>query len=120
MHHFEYLFIGIGDYTALVPWMWTSAMLTVGCLVLMLFPSVRRQEAILAVICCAIIVAIWIEKGMGMIVTGFIPSPLGKISEYSPTLLEVAITLGVYGIGFFILTVLYKIVTGVREQTQLT
>jgi Ni/Fe-hydrogenase subunit HybB-like protein len=86
--------------------------------VLLLFPNVRRQEKYLVGLCAAVIVAVWIEKGMGMVVTGFVPSPLGKVTDYSPTLLEVAITLGVYGIGFFVLTVLYKIVVGVRERIQ--
>jgi len=52
-------------------------------------------------------------------VAGFIPSPLGKITEYTPTLPEIAITVGVYAIGFLVLTVLYKIVLGVRERTEI-
>jgi Ni/Fe-hydrogenase subunit HybB-like protein len=65
-----------------------------------------------------VIVAIWIEKGMGLIVTGFVPSPLGEITEYTPTAPEVMITIGVYGIGFLILTLFYKIVVSVREKTE--
>jgi Ni/Fe-hydrogenase subunit HybB-like protein len=84
----------------------------------LLVPRIRRQENILAVICVGVIVAIWIEKGMGLVVTGFIPSPLGKITEYTPTLLEVAVTVGVYGIGFFVLTLLYKIIQNVRERVE--
>jgi molybdopterin-containing oxidoreductase family membrane subunit len=33
---------------------------------------------------------IWIEKGMGLIVPGFIPSPIGEVTEYYPTFIEVA------------------------------
>lgn len=118
VEHFAYLFVGREGKIALVPWMWVSALLTVGCVVLLLFPAIRSQEKYLLGLCSAVIVAIWIEKGMGMVVTGFVPSPLGKVTEYSPTALEVVITLGVYAIGFFVLTVLYKIVIGVREQLQ--
>ncbi len=116
VHHFEYLFLGLGDKSALVPWMWFSALLTVCCVTLLLFPKVRSQEKYLVAICAAVIVAIWIEKGIGMVVAGFIPSPLGKVTEYAPTTLEVLITLGVYGVGFFILTVFYKIVISIRER----
>lgn len=122
-HHtisFAYLFTGVGEYSALVPWMWASALLTIACVVLLLFPKVRANEKLLAGICAGVIAAIWIEKGLGMVVTGFIPSPLGHITEYAPTVLEILITLGVYGIGFFVLTTLYKIVIGVREQLQQT
>jgi molybdopterin-containing oxidoreductase family membrane subunit len=120
VQHFQYLYVGLNGKAAMVPWMWTSALLTVACVVLLLLPKIRRQENYLIGICCAVIVAVWIEKGMGMIVTGFIPSPLEHVTEYAPTVLEVAITLGVYGVGFLVLTVLYKIVIGVREQKQAT
>ena len=66
------------------------------------------------------ITAIWIEKGMGMVVAGFIPSPLGEITEYLPTRPEVAITVGVYAIGFMILTMFYRIVVNVRERLETT
>ena len=117
LHPFEYLF-GVHGGSVLAPWMWASVLMTVACVVLLLFPAVRRQEGLLAVLCVGVIAAIWIEKGMGMIVTGFIPSPLGKISQYVPTAPEIMITLGVYAIGCFILSVLYKIVVSVRERAE--
>jgi len=116
LHHFEYLFVGLHGHDNLVLWVWVCEVLTVCCVLLLLIPKVRAQEAMLAILCVAVIAAIWIEKGMAMIVTGFIPSPLGKITEYKPTLPEIAITLGVYAIGFLVLTVLYKIVLSVRER----
>jgi Ni/Fe-hydrogenase subunit HybB-like protein len=68
------------------------------------------------------IVGIWIEKGMGLIVPGFIPSTLHEIVEYSPSLLEWKITAGIWAFGFLILTVLLKLIAAVvtgemREQT---
>ena len=120
VHPFEYLFVGLHGHGALVPWIWACELLTVGCVVLLLMPQVRRNEGFLAVLCAMVIAAIWIEKGMAMVVTGFIPSPLGKVTEYTPTAPEVAITVGVYAIGFFILTVLYKVVLNVRERLEVT
>jgi len=119
-HHlepFEYLF-GIHEESVLAPWMWTSVALTLACVVLLLCPAVRRREGLLALLCVGVIAAIWIEKGMGMIVAGFNPSPFGRITQYTPTVLEVLITLGVYGIGFLILSVFYKIVVSVRERAE--
>ena len=63
-----------------------------------------------------VIIAIWIEKGVGMVVTGFVPNPLGHITDYSPSGVEVAVTVGVYAIGFMMLTLIYKIVVNVRER----
>ena len=55
---------------------------------------------------------------MGLVVTGFIPSPLEKITEYYPTAPEVLITLGVWAMGFFILTILYKVAISVKEEIE--
>ena len=117
-HAFEDLFVGLGGKSALAPWMWACELLTVGCVVLLLLPKARRHEGLLAGICVAVIAAIWIEKGMGLVVAGFVPSPLGKVTEYVPTAPEIMITLGVYAIGFFVLSVFYKIVVSVREKME--
>lgn len=118
LHHFEYLFFGLEGKATLVPWMWTSQLLAIAALIVLLVPRFRRREHILVVVCVAVVISIWIEKGLGMVVTGFIPSPLGGLTEYWPTSPEILITLGVYGVGALILTVLYKIATTVREELE--
>jgi molybdopterin-containing oxidoreductase family membrane subunit len=120
VHHFEYLFFGLEGKTALVPWMWTSTLLTLTAMVLLLFPKIRRNESTLFFICIAVVTAIWIDKGLGMVITGFIPNPLGEVNEYWPTLSETLITLGIYAGGFLILTGLYKIAVSVREEIEVT
>lgn len=118
LHAFEYLYVGLHGHDALVPWMWTSAILTITCITLLLIPRIRNNLKFLGPICVAVIVAVWIEKGVGMVVTGFVPNPLGHITDYSPTGIEIAITAGVYAIGFLMLTFIYKIVVSVRERMQ--
>ncbi len=118
VHSFEYLFFGLEGHTGLMGWMWACELISVLCVVLLLSPKVRAKENVLALLCVGVIAAIWIEKGMAMIVTGFIPAPLGNITEYTPTLVEIGVTAGVYAIGFLVLTVLYKIVLGVREELE--
>jgi molybdopterin-containing oxidoreductase family membrane subunit len=116
VHAFEYLYMGLHGHDALVPWMWTGAVLTVICVTLLLIPRVRNNLKILGFLCAGVIAAIWIEKGVGMVVTGFVPNPLGAITDYSPSGVEVAVTVGVYAIGFMMLTLIYKIVVNVRER----
>ncbi len=118
VQHFEYLFVGLEGHAALTPWIWVCELLTVGCVVLLLVPKVRRHEPLLAMLCLAVIAAIWIEKGMAMVVTGFIPSPLGHVTEYTPTCPEIVITVGVYAVGCFVLTVLYQVVLSVRQRLE--
>jgi Ni/Fe-hydrogenase subunit HybB-like protein len=120
LHAFEYLFVGLQGHATLVPWMWVGSALTACTVVLLLVPKIRNQEKFLAPLSAGVILAIWIEKGLALVVAGFIPSPLGRITEYTPTAPEIAITVGVYAVGFFVLTVLYKIVVNVRERLEVT
>ncbi|MFC1661384.1 sulfate reduction electron transfer complex DsrMKJOP subunit DsrP [Gemmatimonadota bacterium] len=116
IHPFEYLFVGLHGHAPLRPWMWTGAVLTVICVVGLLTPKIRNQPKYLAALCVGVIAAIWIEKGVGMVVTGFIPNPMGHITDYAPTGVEIAVTAGVYALGFLVLTMIYKIVVTVRER----
>jgi len=116
MHHFQYLFWGLEGHTELVPWMWTAEFLALGSLVVLLRPSLRDNYNWLAPACVAIFISVWIEKGMGMIVTGFVPNPLGHITPYTPTLPEIGVTLGIYALGALMVTVLYKIALSVRGE----
>ncbi len=114
--HFEYLFLGLDGKSFLVPWMWTSEILAIFALVLLLIPKFRKSHKTLVVACIAVFVSLWIDKGMGLVITGFVPNPLGEVVEYIPTFPEVSITLAVYAIGALIVTVLYKIALSVRHQ----
>jgi molybdopterin-containing oxidoreductase family membrane subunit len=62
----------------------------------------------LNVTCVLCIVGIWIEKGMGLVIPGFIPTPLGEIIEYSPSLNETLISLGIWGFGLLCYTVFLR------------
>jgi molybdopterin-containing oxidoreductase family membrane subunit len=114
--HFQYLFLGLDGHAELAPWMWAGQVLALGALVILLQPRVRSQTGWLAAACAAVVVSVWIEKGLGMIVTGFVPSPLGHVTKYVPTAPEVLIALSVYGIGALIVTILYKTALSVRGE----
>ena len=61
-------------------------------------------------------VGIWIEKGLGLIVPGFIPGPWGKIVEYAPSWVEITITLGIWAMGAFIFTILAKVAIAIETK----
>jgi len=114
--HFIYMFTGLHGHVNLVPWMWTSAVLAFVALVMLIIPAVRKKEIWLAAACVAVFVSLWIEKGLGLVITGFIPSPLEAITEYNPTGPEIAITLGVWAAGFLLLTFFYRIFIAVHRD----
>ena len=116
MHTFVYLFAGLEGHGNLVPWMWASALFALISLVLLIVPATRKKEDILAVACVSVFLATWIDKGMGLVVGGFIPNPFDRVTEYSPTAPELLITLGIWATGFFVLTILFKIAVSVKEE----
>ncbi len=116
MDHFKYLFIGLQGKGAYVPWMWSSLILMVIGIILTVNPITRKNEGVLAVACVVIFFGTWIDKGLGMISGGFTPNPLHQVNEYKPTLEEVVIALGVWAMGFLILTALFKIAVSVKEE----
>ena len=116
MDHIKYLFVGLHGHGAYVPWMWSSMALMVLGIILTVNPFTRKNEGVLAVACVMIFLGTWIDKGLGMIAGGFTPSPLHEINEYIPTVPEIVIALGVWALGFFVLTALFKIAVGVKEE----
>lgn len=117
MRPFQYLYFGLEGHAKLVPLMWTSTILALVSLALLVNPATRRNESTLSIACIALFVSLWIDKGFGLIVGGFVPNPFEQVREYWPTLPETMITLGVWAIGLLILTVLYKVAISVREET---
>ncbi|MBZ0266905.1 polysulfide reductase NrfD [bacterium] len=101
----RYLFFGLHGHHALVPWIWTAIGLNVLAAGLLLHPSATSRAAILVPACTMAFVGTWIEKGMGLIVPGFIPSTLHEIVEYAPSVTEWKVTAGIWAFGFLVFTV---------------
>ncbi len=116
MDHLRYLFFGLHGHGALVPWMWSSIALMVLGIILLVIPATRKNETVLAVACVAVFIGTWIDKGLGMISGGFVPSPLHHVNEYIPTGPELMISLAVWAVGFFVLTFLFKMAVSVKEE----
>lgn len=104
----RYLFFGLGGRHALVPWIWTALALDAAALGLLYTPLSRRARY-LSLACVLLIVGVWIEKGMGLIIPAFVPTPLGEIVEYTPTLNESMVSLGIWAFGLLVYTILVRV-----------
>lgn len=105
----HYLFFGLRGHNALVPWIRTAVVLNVLATVALMIHPVRRTPRWLMIACGTLFIAIWIEKGLGLVIPGFVPSPLGEIVEYTPTWVELCVTAGIWALGFFVLTILVRV-----------
>ena len=104
----RYLFFGLHGHDALVPWIWSAVALNGGALILLMTPWTRRPGPLNAA-CLALIVGVWIEKGMGLIVPAFIPTPLGDVVEYAPTWNEILVCAGIWAFGLLLYTIFVRI-----------
>ena len=103
-----YLYFGLDGYNSLVPWIWTAVSMNLIATVTLAFNPGDNDPRILFPASILLFVGIWIEKGIGLIVPGLVPSPLGEIVDYAPSWVEVGITLGIFSLGTFIVTLLVK------------
>ncbi|UCG78734.1 MAG: polysulfide reductase NrfD [Nitrospirota bacterium] len=104
----KYLYFGLHGHANLVPWMWPALLFNITAFFLFLLPKTREHPFGLNLACILVITGVYIEKGMGLIVPGFIPGTLGEIYEYTPTMLEKVITVGIWAGGAMIYTFLLK------------
>jgi molybdopterin-containing oxidoreductase family membrane subunit len=104
----QYLYFGLHGKMAPKPWIWLATILNVTAFFLFLFPRTRENFTTLNMGCLFIIVGVYIEKGMGLVVPGFVPDTLGEIYEYTPTAREIVVTTGIWAAGALLYTFLLK------------
>ena len=119
----RYLFFGIHGHRMLVPYIWSAILMELFAIFVLLTPYLRNNWKFMRVACVTAFVGIWVEKGMGLIVPGFIPTPLGDLVEYTPSTIEILVSLGIWSFGALIFTMMGKVVIAIetgelRFQTQ--
>jgi Ni/Fe-hydrogenase subunit HybB-like protein len=115
---FRYLLFGLHGNDALRPWYWAMLLATLSTVVLFFIPATRKNRVLLVVASGIGFIGLWIDKGLVLVVAAFIPNPFGQVREYPPTGREILITLGIYGVGALIITLLYKIVVSVEKKRE--
>jgi len=110
----RYLYLGFHGYHALVPWIWTAIVFNLTAMFLLVLP-LSRSLRWLNLTCVLCIVGIWIEKGMGLVIPGFIPTPLGQIVEYRPSLNETLVCIGIWAFGLLCYTVFLRMAVPIMQ-----
>jgi len=105
----KYLYQGLEGHSDLVSYIWTATLFNTTAFLLFLIPQTRENQITLNIGCILIFVGVYIEKGMGLVVPGFVPDVLGGFYEYSPTGTEILVTLGIWATGLLVYTMLLRI-----------
>jgi molybdopterin-containing oxidoreductase family membrane subunit len=112
-----YLYLGLDGANRLVPWIWSAITLQVAAGAILTVHALRRRRVVASIACGLAIVGVWIEKGMGLVIPGFVPTPLGEVFEYSPSWGEVFVSLGIWALGMLIFTFLAKVAIPIELGT---
>jgi molybdopterin-containing oxidoreductase family membrane subunit len=110
-HHSQpsiYLYFGLKGHSALVPWIWTAISINILGTLTMAFNPGRNNPKVLFPASILLFLGIWIEKGIGLIVPGLVPSPMGEVVDYAPSWVEISVTLGILAFGIFVVTMLIR------------
>ena len=84
----RYLYLGLDGFASLQSWIWFALALNVIAVLILMIDPLRKKTMLLNIACVLTFTGIWIEKGMGLVIPGFIPTPLGEVFEYAPTSVE--------------------------------
>ncbi|MSN25181.1 MAG: polysulfide reductase [Geobacter sp.] len=105
----QYLFEGLHGHSALVPWIWTAMIFNLTAFFIFLVPDTRRNNVTLIIGCFLVFIGVYIEKGMGLVIPGFIPDVLHEIYEYAPSSIELLLSMGIWATGLFVFTMLLRV-----------
>lgn len=108
-----YLYFGLHGKTALVPWIWTAIAMNITAAILFLWAPGKQKLWAIDLACVLTLIGIWVEKGIGLIVPGFVPSTLHEVVEYLPNLLEWKVSVGIWALGLILFTIGLKIAVAV-------
>jgi len=110
----RYLFFGLHGHAMLAPYIWGGLSLSLCALVIFASASLSELPGwrVLASVFC--VVGVWIEKGMGLIVPGFIPSPAGDLVEYRPSATEFFVSAGIWSLGALLFTVMVRVALAIQ------
>ena len=99
-------------------WMWVAAALAIISVILLLFPQFRENQNLLPWTLILLVIATWIDKGLGLLIGGFNPTPFEYLTVYTPTFAEVTISCGIFAIGALVVSLLWKIALDVKKENR--
>jgi Ni/Fe-hydrogenase subunit HybB-like protein len=105
----RYLYQGIDGHRVLVPWIWMALGFNIIAFFIFLLRQTRKWIPSLNLGCILVIIGVWIEKGPGFVLPGFVPSPLGEIYDYMPNHLELFMSFGIWAFGLLVFTLFMKV-----------
>lgn len=96
--------------------MWTFIGFAAISITMLVTPKLRNNMKLLPWTLVILVIATWLDKGLGLLIGGFNPTPFNTITPYWPTGKELLVSMMIYAIGALIVTVLFKVATDVKKE----
>ncbi|MBW2422498.1 MAG: polysulfide reductase NrfD [Deltaproteobacteria bacterium] len=112
--HAHFQWFGLHGMTSIAVYTWLALIANVVACIIFMVPVLRHRLAILNVGCALAFFGIYIEKGMGLLLPGMTPDAMGEVYAYDPSLNEVLVGMGVWGIGALLFTLMVKIAMAIN------
>ncbi len=97
-------------------WMWFAVVLAFASIFLLAIPKFRNNMKILPWALVMLVIASWIDKGLGLLIGGFSPTPYETYEVYTPTFWEISVGLGIFAVGALVVTLLWKIALEMKRE----
>jgi molybdopterin-containing oxidoreductase family membrane subunit len=107
--HAVFQWYGIHGRTDIAVYTWLALSCNVAALVIFMIPLLRNNIPTLSAGCSLAVGGVFIEKGMGLLLPGMTPDTLGEIYAYGPSLTEVLVGAGIWGVGALLFTLMAKV-----------
>jgi molybdopterin-containing oxidoreductase family membrane subunit len=96
-------------HTGMAKYSWLALAFNAAAFLVFMVPLLRRRLRLLNAACVLAAVGVFVEKGMGLLLPGLTPDMLGEVYDYGPSLNEVLVGVGVWGVGALAFTLMAKV-----------
>jgi molybdopterin-containing oxidoreductase family membrane subunit len=107
--HAEFQWWGLEEGYGIAGYTWFALVSQLIAFVIFVVPELRNRIPILTIGCVLAFAGVYIEKGLGLLLPGMTPDVIGEVYHYNPSLNEILVGAGVWGVGALLFTLMAKV-----------
>jgi len=113
--HAHFQWFGLHGDSSIAVYTWAALCCNVLALIIFMVPKLRLNLQVLTAGCVFSFSGIFIEKGMGLLLPGFTPDSLGEVYNYTPSMNEVLVGIGIWAIGALLFTWMARVAIAITK-----
>ena len=113
----RYLYFGLGAHDEMVLPIRAALVMQVAAMIILMVEALRRNPLWQGAACILAIIGVWVEKGMGLVIPGQVPSPLGEVVSHPITFPETMVCLSIWAFGCLLFTLMARVAIAIEAGT---